>query len=201
MGAAVIGGISLLPLIPRLISILWWILPICLLYVVPFGYPNRYFGLRAIPTLKVPLVGLVWAVVTVILPGMAADDPASEPIIFFLFIQRFLFIMALTIAFDIRDSALDPPALRTIPQIFGDHIARWIAIGMVAIAIVISVFLAVIEKIPDRPSMHLLPVIGMLFSTMLVHHSDRTRPEIYFGFFIDGMLILLPLLAWIGSKM
>ena len=193
--------IFIFPLIERLIGILWWIVPICLLYVLPFGYPKRYLGLRAIPALKVPIVGLVWAMVTVIMPGSVADDPSSDPISFFLFIQRFLFVMALTIAFDIRDSAIDPPGLRTVPQLFGDHGARWIAIGMIMIATGISIGLAIIDPVPDRMFMHLLPLIGMFFSATLVQHADRSKSEIYYGFIIDGLLILLPLLAWIGQIM
>lgn len=195
-----IAFIIIYPLIEKLIGILWWIVPICLLYVLPFNYPRRYFGLRAIPALKVPIVGLVWAVVTVIMPERVADDPTSEPIVFLLFVQRLLFVMALTIAFDIRDAAIDPPALRTIPQMFGDHAARWIAIGMIVIAIIISFVLNATDRFSDRTAFHLLPVIGFVLSAILLHRSDRSRSEMYFGFTIDGMLILTPVLAWIGSQ-
>ena len=191
--------IIILPLIGKLIGILWWIVPICLLYVLPFGYPRHYLGLRAIPALKVPIVGLVWSVVTVIMPSFAADMDLSDPIVVLLFIQRFLFVMALTIAFDIRDSAIDPPGLRTVPQLFGDRSARWIAIGMIVISALVSIAFSLLD--PDHGSVHLFPLIGMIISAILVHHADRNKPEIYYGFTIDGMLILLPVLAWIGSML
>ena len=197
--SGLLSVIFIFPLIGKLVGILWWIVPICVLYVLPFGYPRRYFGLRAIPALKVPIVGLVWAVVTVVMPGSVADDPSSEPIIFFLFIQRFLFVMALTIAFDIRDSAIDPPGLRTVPQLFGDRGARWIAIGMIIIAASVSISFSLLD--PDHGSVHLLPLIGMIISAILVHFADRSKPEIYYGFIIDGLLIFLPLLAWMGSML
>ena len=198
---AITGSLSIIiifPLIGKLIGILWWIVPVCLLYVLPFGYPKRYFGLRAIPALKVPIVGLVWSVVTVIMPATAADVQFSDRIVLLLFFQRFLFVMALTIAFDIRDSAIDPPGLRTIPQLFGDRSARWIAIAMIGISGGISIGLAMIDPHSDRIFVHLLPLIGMIISAFLLHRSDRSRSEMYFGFTIDGMLILLPVLAWIG---
>ena len=201
---AISGSLSVIfifPLIGKLVGILWWIVPICLLYVLPFGYPKRYLGLRAIPALKVPIVGFVWAVVTVTMPSIAVGLEFTEPLAYLLFIQRFLFVMALTIAFDIRDSAIDPPGLRTVPQLFGDRGARWIAIGMIIIAAGISIGLAIIDPVSDRMFMHLLPLIGMFLSAILVHHADRSKPEIYYGFIIDGLLILLPLLAWIGSML
>ena len=199
LSSGLISVIFILPLIEKLIGILWWIVPICLLYVLPFGYPKRYLGLRAIPALKVPIVGFVWAVVTVAMPLKLSGIAFSDPIASLLFIQRFLFVMALTIAFDIRDSAIDPPGLRTVPQLFGDRSARWIAIGMIAIAGLISIGLSVIDPFSDRIFMHLFPLIGMIISAILVQKADRTKPEIYYGFIIDGMLILVPLLVWIGA--
>ncbi len=199
---AISGSLSIiliLPLIGKLIGILWWIVPICLLYVLPFGYPQRYFGLRAIPALKVPIVGLVWAVVTVIMPATAADVHFSDRIVLLLFFQRFLFVMALTIAFDIRDSAIDPPDLRTVPQLFGDRSARWIAIGMIVISALVSIAFSLLD--PDHEYIHLFPLIGMIISAILLHRTDRSRSEMYFGFTIDGMLILLPVLAWFGSML
>ena len=187
------------PLIEELIGILWWIVPICILYVLPFGYPRRYFGLRAIPALKVPIVGLVWAVVTVALPLQVSGITFSDPIAQLLFFQRFLFVMALTIAFDIRDGLIDPPALRTIPQLFGDRAARWIAIGMIVVSILISFIINATDPISDRIAFHLLPVPGLLLSAILLHRSDRSRSEMYYGFTIDGLLILVPVLAWIGT--
>ncbi len=197
LSSGLLSVIFILPLIEKLIGILWWIVPICLLYVLPFGYPKRYLGLRAIPALKVPIVGLVWSVVTVIMPATAADVHFSDRIVLLLFFQRFLFVMALTIAFDIRDVLIDPPRLRTIPQIFGDRGARWIAIGMLVISALVSIAFSLLD--PDHGSVHLSPLIGIFISALLVHHADRMKPEIYFGFTIDGMLILLPVLAWIGS--
>ena len=194
------GGIALLailPLLGKLLGLLLWVVPICLLYVLPFGYPARHIGLRAIPAMKVPLVGLVWAMVTVCLPLRSAGVPLLEDRSMLLFLQRLLFVMALTIAFDIRDSTHDPPSLRTLPQLFGDHRARWIAIGMIALAGAISVFFS--ARGPEPPAMHLWPLFGWLISSVLIHRSHRMMPELYFSFAIDGMLILVPVLAWIGS--
>lgn len=196
---AVIAFGAIFPLIDRLIGILWWVVPICLLYVLPFGYPKRYFGLRAVPLLKVPLIGIVWCMITVVLPLRSADPALPDPIASLLMFRSILLIMALTIAFDIRDSKLDPPALRTIPQLLGDRGAKAVAIGMMVICMLIQLALSKIDLAYGTLMFHLFPIAGMVYATVLIGRSDRSKPEVFFGFTIDGMLILIPLLAQLGG--
>ena len=68
---------------------------------------------------------------------------------------------------------------------------------MIALAGAISVFFS--ARGPEPPAMHLWPLFGWLISSVLIHRSHRMMPELYFSFAIDGMLILVPVLAWIGS--
>ncbi len=193
-----IAFIAIMPLTSQLIGMLWWVVPICILYVLPFGYPERYFGLRAVPALKVPLVGIVWAVVTVAMPlrtiGLELDDP-HVPLIFF---SRVLLIMALTVAFDIRDAAIDPPGLHTIPQLLGDRGARGLAIAMMLVSAVLLFMLSRGLR-PLYILSFFLVILGYAIATWLISKADRSRPEIFFGFTIDGMLILIPMLAWLGG--
>jgi len=61
---------------------------------------------------------LVWAGVTVILP-IVQNEVLLDWNIYVIGIQRFLFVIALTIPFEIRDLKYDQAELGTLPQVLG----------------------------------------------------------------------------------
>ena len=92
-----------------------------LFYVMPFGKGK---SLRAIAKFKLFLIGFCWAGVTVLLPVIENDIALTKDIII-IFLQRFLFVLAITVPFDIRDLNFDSKFLMTLPQMFGvDKVKR-----------------------------------------------------------------------------
>ena len=98
-------------------------------FSVIYGLPiykngSHLFRLRDVPGLKIFLIAFVWAYVTEGLPALIN----GEPLYFLALFERFLFIFAITIPFDIRDVNYDASHLATIPQYFGINTAKWMAL-------------------------------------------------------------------------
>ena len=83
-------------------------------YAVSFGDET----LRNIAGVKIYVVGITWAIITVLLPVMEEGLSLSADI-WIVFLQRFLFVVALVLPFDIRDIEVDAKHLKTIPQKIG----------------------------------------------------------------------------------
>src|SRR5690606_18911461 len=94
-------------------------------YAIPL-LPKHLFvdhkhNLRSVSGLKVYLIALVWSGVTVFLP-LINNHYAIDAGVVITGIQRFLFIIALMLPFEIRDLRYDSLKLATIPQKIG---VRW----------------------------------------------------------------------------
>jgi 4-hydroxybenzoate polyprenyltransferase len=87
------------------------------LYSLPVPANKKYFfNLREIPYLKIFVIVSVWTASTVLLPVIQADNEIFNTRVILLFTERFLFIFAIAIQFDIRDMQADREAgLKTIP--------------------------------------------------------------------------------------
>ncbi|NOQ74703.1 MAG: hypothetical protein GQ574_22005 [Crocinitomix sp.] len=145
-------------------------------------------NLRDIPSLKIFLIGIVWAATSAFLPYL--NEPVgSVEIPWILFIADFLFVVGITIPFDIRDIILDESEKKTIPQLLGEKKALWIAVLM------LMVNYALLTLIVDSPLM--LSLTCLTLSIIFVRASTKDSPDIYFSFFIDGLLILQPILLFV----
>ena len=85
---------------------------LCFLYIIPLFFKHNF---RSIPGLKVFVVALVWARVTYWL----AYGSMSGYFDYSVFFERFFFVIALMIPFEIRDLKNDDKQLYTLPQYFG----------------------------------------------------------------------------------
>lgn len=205
---ALLGALLAMPFTIPLVRSLWPAFLMAFFYVVPFGWTSgKTIGLRRVPGLKALLIAIVWAWTTVGLP-MAMLGPAH-------FVQgvtpwhilQFAFFLSLAIAFDIRDMPYDPRSLRTVPQLFG---LRWARIAGVFLQLP-WLLLFVLGILLDQQSGEepivpagtytmrwLLPIPGILLSMGLIAVASPRRSELFYSIALDGMLILIPLLVWIG---
>ena len=87
-----------------------------LLYALPVFSKKR--NLRSISGIKIFIIALVWAGVTVILPVVSAKFVLMSMFLFE-FLQRFLLVLVLILPFEIRDLKYDLQQLGTIPQKVG----------------------------------------------------------------------------------
>ena len=167
---------------------------------VIYGLPiykngSHLFRLRDLPGLKIFLIAFVWAYVTEGLPALISD----EPLYFLALFERFLFIFAITIPFDIRDVNYDASYLATIPQYFGINTAKWMAL----LAILLSELILVYRFFFNND----LNLIGALsiyltyeFSFLLIYRCHLYSKERYFTVGVEGMSILMGALFFFSQR-
>jgi len=85
------------------------------LYAIPL---RKRKNLRALGGLKIFIVAIVWACVTVLVPIIASEMEFTMDC-WITFIQRIFIVLALTIPFEIRDLEYDISSLKTLPQQLG----------------------------------------------------------------------------------
>ncbi len=109
-------------------EVLMALAPIALLtlfYSVPFtekiNSPLRKLRLREIPYLKIFLIAVVWSSSTILLPIIQTTQTFNNYDIIAMLAERFFFVFAITIPFDIRDIEVDKKAgLKTIPLLLSE---------------------------------------------------------------------------------
>jgi len=79
-----------------------------------------YKSLRHVPFLKIFLIAFCWTLATVTLPAIAQGHTLLVPSTWWLTIERFIFIFAITLPFDVRDIQEDEGSkLQTLPMLVG----------------------------------------------------------------------------------
>ena len=206
---AIAGSIIGYPFAIDLIRQLWPAGLIGLLYVVPMRLVGgRTVGLRRVPAMKSSFIAFAWALITTGLPVALNGRELFNEDGTWLFALQFSFILALVIAFDIRDLPNDPSSLRTLPQLMGANVARVFAVLFVVPWILFLLIAMVISYEPIEPGWRspqvdlqlLFSLFGYLLTAGLVARAGPRRSEAYYTFVIDGTLILIPVLGWIGSR-
>ncbi len=155
------------------------------MYAIPF-LPKRFFvdkhhNLRSISGLKVYLIGLVWAGVTVLLPLINENYAFDEDVIL-TFIQRFIFIIALMLPFELRDLKYDSLKLGTIPQKIGVNRTK-----------ILGVLLALVFFFLEFLKTHLIGhyvLIQLAITFILILFtvfSKQDQSDTYTAFWVEGI--------------
>jgi 4-hydroxybenzoate polyprenyltransferase len=88
----------------------------------------KIFRLREIPLLKIFIISLVWSATCILLPLVQAGLHTDPGVLVLLITERFLFIFAITVPFDIRDMESDEKAnLKTLPLLVGEKQSIFLA--------------------------------------------------------------------------
>jgi len=145
--------------------------------------PKKMISLRRIPGLKIFLIAFCFAGITVIFP-LVQNEILISSTVWILFLQRFLFVILITIPFDIRDVEFDSLRLKTIPQYFGVTIAKIIGVffGMLV------VFLEYIFLFEFFFKSVILLFICIL-SIFLLIFSKKNQSNYYSAFWVESLPI------------
>ncbi|WP_223265841.1 UbiA family prenyltransferase [Vicingus serpentipes] len=162
-------------------------------YVVPFFNLNgKKIALRNYPYIKIIIIAIVWSFVTTALPFLNhSNDMFDYNQNFILLItEQFLFILAITLPFDIRDLRYDLAAnVKTIPAKIG-----------VKKTIVLSELLLVVFMILKYYQLNLNHIsyeqftatsIALFITGILIAFSSPKRPELFFSGLIEGTMVLM----------
>lgn len=145
-------------------------------------------NLRDLPGLKIFLISTVWVFITVLMPCLVNDHQnAGYPIV--ILIAELLFLISITIPFDIRDVNLDESTKKTIPQLMGVKKSTYMSIILMISSQVLfqSLF----------PTINWGIVIVTIVAIVLLYRAKPNRNELYFSGVIDGLLILQPVLMYL----
>lgn len=161
---------------------------ITFLYAIPF-LPKRYFvdrqkNLRNIGGLKVYVIALVWAGVTVLLPVLDKNGLFTLDV-WLTAIQRFLLVMLLMLPFEIRDLQYDSLKLATIPQKIGIKNTK-------IMGVLVSMVFLMLEFFKDQLSLKLilLTLAVTLITLLFIVFANKKRSNYYSSFWVESVPIL-----------
>ena len=163
-------------------------------YSVPVLGSKKYlFKLREIPFLKIFLISSVWSASTIILPVIQADGEIFSTQVLLLFTERFLFIFAIAIQFDIRDMQADQDAgLKTIPLLISRNKALVLSHLSLLFSFIISFFH---YRIQNEWFVFEALTISILTTYLLVKIQFFRNRIRYFYQILDATLLLQGLLV------
>ena len=166
---------NMLILIPFLIATIFYVLP-------PYG--KSTMGLRNIPGLKLFIIAITWTGVTFLFPLFVSGIEMSDVSIY-LGIQRFLFVLAITIPFDIRDAIFDKKELSTLPQVLGLTTSKVIAIMALLLFMFIDLRISL-----DNLNLIKTDLIVIAIASLLILFTTIQRKRYYTAFWIEGLPVL-----------
>lgn len=167
-------------------SVLLACLPLGLLtvfYAVPL-FPSKE-NLRTTPTLKIFVIAAVWAGTTIYLPKVNYGLNWNLEIIGLL-LQRFFFVLALIIPFEIRDLVFDDKELATLPQLIGIKRTKMLGYFLLIMALGVS-FLGNLGE-----NWFVLSIF-VLLTALSIFFSGRKQNEYYASFWVEG----IPICYWL----
>ncbi|WP_053991704.1 hypothetical protein [Mangrovimonas sp. TPBH4] len=160
---------------------------ITFLYAVPFLPKKMLYdknqNLRSISGIKVYVIALVWAGVTVLLPLLNAGyDIGLEELLPFL--QRFILVLVLILPFEIRDLNYDSLKLSTIPQKIG--IKRTKIFGGALLLVLLG--LELFREVSTLKYKLCLLVVSLVMGVLL-YFAKTDQKRYYSSFWVEGVPI------------
>ncbi|MCB0762079.1 MAG: hypothetical protein KDC12_11200 [Flavobacteriales bacterium] len=189
------GAMGLLACLPQLHAVDWLLLSfpglISLLYIARiFRYRGKRLSGRQLPFIKIWLIGLSWAIMGTWFPLLHFEGAGSigDPVVWYWFAEKLLFIVAITIPFDIRDLKFDAPSMNTFPQWLGVKRSKILAVGFLAVGGMLAIRQMMLGWYTPLQCGALWMI--QLLAIFLVWRSHSSRPESWYVGWIDGTILL-----------
>ena len=154
-----------------------------LLYVMP-PVISKKINLRNLPAFKIFIIALSWAGITVLFP-LLQQNVFSDKVLW-LFVQRFLFVVALTLPFDIRDVQYDSKSLMTLPLWIGVKNSKILGLLFLSLSLLIEVFIV------GLGSIWITIFVAVCLAILLLKASTKQN-KYYSAFWLEGIPIM-----WLG---
>ena len=160
-------------------------------YAVPFiKIKGKWQSLRQIPQLKILIIALSWTLMTVALPLFEYSNTTD---FWIEFIQRFVFIVAVTIPFDIRDFLTDPKDLGTLPQKIGVERSKHTGMLLIVLFFVLTFLMS------NLTTYGILSELGVFILVLLfLYYSNPDNDKYFVSFWVEAVPIfwLIDVLIW-----
>ena len=176
--------------------IFWMLIPYAFMtaiYSFPFSKTLlRNWDIRKIIGVKNFLIAITWTAVTCLIPIKLSESYLPHMQVFLMAFERFLFILSLTIPFDIRDTETDRNAgLKTIPVVIGIP-------QSIKLTNVILLLFATVSAIHYTLYHNFFMFAAMFISaisTFFILNSYRLKGHpLYYSVFVDGSIAIQGLL-------
>ncbi len=176
----------------------WIIITLCSFITFFYAIPllkNRdiEISFRNFPSVKIFSIAFCWAAITVFFPLLEANmligfDAYLE------FIQRFLFLIVITLPFDIRDLVSDDLRLKTIPQLIGVYKTKLVGIALLICCFTIDFF----KEDFSLKNTIVFSAILVITGVFLLNSSEK-RSRCYTAFWVEGIPIYWFILLFLSS--
>ncbi len=155
-------------------------------YVIPFLKGKK--RLRDLNYVKIGLISVVWAWVTVVLPVFYYHLDFTTPIIYMILAEA-LFIFAITLPFDIRDLDIDKSQnVATIPLTYGLEFTK--KLGYISLILLGGLYFLLFRVGLFQLNQFLGMILFIGFIAYLIQASHKNRHDYFFSFLVDGTMIL-----------
>ena len=161
-------------------------------YAFKFNITSKRTNLRDIPGIKIYLIGIVWAISCSLIPSFEANSLKQAEWV--ITVGYFLYIVGITIPFDIRDIDVDEMNKKTIPQLIGTRNAIILSNILILIS-GLTFYWVVTPNLMQEASI----IMGISISMLMTSLTNKSRNELYFSFVMDGLLIFYPAIVIILS--
>jgi len=161
---------------------------ITFLYAIPFLPRTMYLendkNLRDISGLKVYVIAIVWAGVTVLLPLINNNHDLNVDV-WIMFFQRVIFVIALMLPFEIRDLQYDDIKLSTIPQKIGVKQTKISGVILLLVFFFLEFF-----KDEIKPIQVVLLLVISFITMLFIVFSKKNQSKYYCAFWVEGIPVL-----------
>lgn len=189
----------------KTIIVLCFIGAISVLYPIPFLKP---FGittrLRDVPFVKLFLIAFVWSSTSVILPALESNINLHErKDVWLFFIAQFIFILFITLPFDINDAESDKASnVKTIPTLLGIKTSKisCLILGIIYSFVILFLFMLVNwNHSPNKylsESMIILIWLLMILLQWFTFYKSVSAKKWMIKIVYDGSMIIYFLIAY-----
>ncbi len=153
---------------------------ISLFYVIRIHGRN----MREIPHIKIHLIAFSWTSILILFPAL--NEQLGHQI-WLPGIAHYIYVLAVTIPFDIRDLKYDTPSQKTIPQIIG--VVPSVVLASALMGVFAGMMLVLIPEMRTSPMFYAAVAVQL----PLIIGSNERRSDVYYAGGIDGAIFLLGL--------
>ncbi|OGS70876.1 MAG: hypothetical protein A3F91_11820 [Flavobacteria bacterium RIFCSPLOWO2_12_FULL_35_11] len=180
--------------------------PASLLILFPFAFMTFFYAIplfkigklevsfRNFPMVKIFSIVIAWAGISVFFP---LDEVSYQftSAVYLEFFQRILFLLAITIPFDIRDINADSKSLKTLPQIMGITSSKVLGILLLFGFVLLEIFKENFTYVG-----FLIVLIISILAGLFLWFSSPKRSRYYTSFWVESVpIIWLGLLVFINN--
>lgn len=170
------------------------IIPLALfsvLYVIPV-FPQKK-AIRDLPFAKIFVISIVWSVVMVAIPvvNFSGFEGLTNSSFLMLLLEQFLFILAITLPFDVRDLRYDMESnIKTIPSYIGIKNTITLSHGLLVLVFALKwIQYAYLGQL--NLSQLIATGVTIFLSGFIIAFTSHRRAELFFSGFVDGTMIIM----------